>query len=490
MLAISRIVKTHPFLVAEYEELILDSLDDGDLLIRQRALEVISLMATKRNVGHIIEKLLNQIISNNNDNQDGDMNFYQVSKYYKRLVCQHIIDICTRNNYETIPSYNWLLELIMTLGNLTPSTKNDQLGNKLMQTYVDITLNMTGMKEYSIGLMNNLLLDYINSQSNEDTIINNNLIICSIYLCGTFSIDLKNYEILIKNLVNFSLTFNNFNSLVKGLCVQSSAKIFAIYAMIIANEWNDNEGDEGKEENLNNLRKIFDICECVNENLDNFLNDSNSNLDVDVEERVIGYKQLLNVMMSELNIKIVNKNETNECPKSLYLLSSLYINANENNEEDEEIDLNLNEWIFESESKDINESEDEERKIIKKSEKKEKKKRKEKQSESHDKGNNDEQQVKIKKNKEKRYEEIKHNPYYLKNDNNTNNNNNNNELDELDDIPIVKLNNNDSSLSLLKDQNLKSNPTTTNPELELENEPRAIESGNVSKVVKKKKSTK
>ena len=44
LLALAKIVSTHPHLVAEYESRILASLDDQDLSIRMRALDLISAM--------------------------------------------------------------------------------------------------------------------------------------------------------------------------------------------------------------------------------------------------------------------------------------------------------------------------------------------------------------------------------------------------------------------------------------------------------------
>lgn len=42
-----KIVPTHPHMVAEYQEEILESLDDSDVSIRMRALELVSSMVSQ-----------------------------------------------------------------------------------------------------------------------------------------------------------------------------------------------------------------------------------------------------------------------------------------------------------------------------------------------------------------------------------------------------------------------------------------------------------
>ena len=44
LLALVKIVPTHPHLVAEYQEVILASVDDQDMSIRMRALDLVSAM--------------------------------------------------------------------------------------------------------------------------------------------------------------------------------------------------------------------------------------------------------------------------------------------------------------------------------------------------------------------------------------------------------------------------------------------------------------
>ena len=46
LLALVKIVPSHPYLVAEYQEVIMSSVNDQDISIRMRALDLISAMAS------------------------------------------------------------------------------------------------------------------------------------------------------------------------------------------------------------------------------------------------------------------------------------------------------------------------------------------------------------------------------------------------------------------------------------------------------------
>lgn len=48
LLAMVKIVPTHPHLIADYQDEILQSLDDEDVSIRMRALELVSSMVSPR----------------------------------------------------------------------------------------------------------------------------------------------------------------------------------------------------------------------------------------------------------------------------------------------------------------------------------------------------------------------------------------------------------------------------------------------------------
>lgn len=52
LLAMAKIVPSHPELVAEYQDMIMSSVDDQDISIRMRALDLVSAMVRYINYGH------------------------------------------------------------------------------------------------------------------------------------------------------------------------------------------------------------------------------------------------------------------------------------------------------------------------------------------------------------------------------------------------------------------------------------------------------
>jgi len=62
LLALVKIVPSHPHLVADYQDEILESVDDADVSIRMRALELASAMVNRSNVREIVSQLLSHLV--------------------------------------------------------------------------------------------------------------------------------------------------------------------------------------------------------------------------------------------------------------------------------------------------------------------------------------------------------------------------------------------------------------------------------------------
>lgn len=62
LLAMAKIVPTHPYLVAEYQDTILSSLNDQDISIRMRALDLVSAMTNRSNLQSIVQQVLSHLV--------------------------------------------------------------------------------------------------------------------------------------------------------------------------------------------------------------------------------------------------------------------------------------------------------------------------------------------------------------------------------------------------------------------------------------------
>jgi AP-3 complex subunit delta-1 len=61
LLGLHKLMRAHPRVVAEHKDLILDCLKDDDVTIRQRALDLITSMVSKRNLTGIVRRLIDHL---------------------------------------------------------------------------------------------------------------------------------------------------------------------------------------------------------------------------------------------------------------------------------------------------------------------------------------------------------------------------------------------------------------------------------------------
>ncbi|KAG8757361.1 AP-3 complex subunit delta [Serendipita sp. 396] len=111
MMAMVKIVPIRPELVAEHQAVILNSLDDFDISIRMRALELICSML----LSHLVkaseksESLpsASETLSRSLQGSSGATTVYTTA--YRTEVATRVIDMCSKNMYENVQDFDWYL---------------------------------------------------------------------------------------------------------------------------------------------------------------------------------------------------------------------------------------------------------------------------------------------------------------------------------------------------------------------------------------------
>ncbi|RKF62559.1 AP-3 complex subunit delta-1 [Erysiphe neolycopersici] len=149
LLAFNKIVITHPSLVAQQEDVIMECIDSPDLSIRLRALDVVVGMVNNDNLVSIISRLMRQLkdsLSGNSEKIDeqpkpiemisdlddessesmiGRHTFSSEALFvpddYKLDVVSRILDMCSSNNYSNLMDFDWYINVLVQLIHLIPS---------------------------------------------------------------------------------------------------------------------------------------------------------------------------------------------------------------------------------------------------------------------------------------------------------------------------------------------------------------------------------
>lgn len=150
LLAFNRIVVTHPFLVAQQEDVILECIDSEDITIRIKALDLVQGMVSSDNLVSIVSRLMRQLKASSTAlgqqqngiegqdveaDSDGEASA-DPSRRRKTLeatpplpddytvdVIGRILRMCSQNNYANIVDFDWFIDVLSQLVRIAPAPR-------------------------------------------------------------------------------------------------------------------------------------------------------------------------------------------------------------------------------------------------------------------------------------------------------------------------------------------------------------------------------
>lgn len=139
---------THPQLVAEQEDVIIDCIDSEDMTIRMKALDLVQGMVSSDNLVSIVSRLMRQLKAsssaaavnqrNGSPLQDpdatsddeaslrrptsskADQPAAPLPEDYTTDVIGRILDMCSKNNYEHLVDFEWYIDVLIQLVRVAP----------------------------------------------------------------------------------------------------------------------------------------------------------------------------------------------------------------------------------------------------------------------------------------------------------------------------------------------------------------------------------
>ncbi|CAI7588075.1 unnamed protein product [Penicillium discolor] len=135
LLALNRIVATHPTLVSMQQDVIMDCLDDADVSIRLQALELAVGMVSSDSLQPVVNRLLDQLQQASApaaelvDSSESPKAPLLWPNDYQTEVVHRILDLCSQKNYSEIVDFEWYVAVLVQLvGLLPPSESEDEWG--------------------------------------------------------------------------------------------------------------------------------------------------------------------------------------------------------------------------------------------------------------------------------------------------------------------------------------------------------------------------
>ena len=139
LLALARLMKIAPKAVQEHKDTVLACLDDEDITIRQRALDLTVGMVNKRNIADIVKKLMEKLTE-----ADGS---------YRDDLIDKIITICSQDNYIYLTDFEWYISVLVELTRIHGTKHGKRISDQLM----DVCIRVKIIREYGVLSMVSLL---------------------------------------------------------------------------------------------------------------------------------------------------------------------------------------------------------------------------------------------------------------------------------------------------------------------------------------------
>uniref|UniRef100_A0A6I8Q5Y7 Adaptor-related protein complex 3 subunit delta 1 n=1 Tax=Xenopus tropicalis TaxID=8364 RepID=A0A6I8Q5Y7_XENTR len=170
LLAMSKILKTHPKSVQSHKDLILQCLDDKDESIRLRALDLLYGMVSKKNLMEIVKKLMIHV-----DKAEGTA--------YRDELLTKIIDICSQSNYQYITNFEWYISILVELTRL----EGTRHGHLIAAQMLDVAIRVKAIRRFAVSQMATLLDNAHLLASNTQRNGICEVLYAAAWICGEFS---------------------------------------------------------------------------------------------------------------------------------------------------------------------------------------------------------------------------------------------------------------------------------------------------------------
>ncbi|CAL1694631.1 unnamed protein product [Somion occarium] len=294
LMAMVRIVPSHPHLVAEYQDMILASVDDQDISIRMRALDLVTTMANSHNLQPIVQQLLSHLVKNESSTlpsavQSLAQHGTQItsksivspsqSPAYRLTLSQRILSLCSQNTYENVVDFEWYLSVLVDLAYVA----SVDIGAQIRDQLVDVTARVRGARRFAVSLMVKLLCD--------DSFLNNagepgscsEVLWAAAWICGEYCGELVEPHKLLTYLLQSRVL--NLDPETIAVYLQAALKIFGVWTAELADRWDNDD-----------LPKVRQMVDTIIDRISDFV----SNQDIEVQERAANMLQLFTFVRADL----------------------------------------------------------------------------------------------------------------------------------------------------------------------------------------------
>lgn len=320
LLALGKLIPTHPHLVALHQDTVLASIRHPDLTIRLRALDLACQLATSRTA---LREILDALLAYIEDSSENDMPTASASLYhtldgdaatafvgsadeFRAQVAASILDLGGAHNYLLVGDMSWYLSVLIRLAPLavTASRVADQL--------IDIAYRCAAVRPAACALLEAHLANVTLFDPAHPAV---ELVRAGAWVCGEYVDEVRDAAHLARTLVQDALL--SLPPRTAAVAVHAALKLCAHYAATLADDWNADKH-----------ATLLELLTYLDAHLSRLVHHF---ADVEVQERAREARQLLELMRNGLGPPPPRQatagpwadEDAPEVPRALHLLHPL-----------------------------------------------------------------------------------------------------------------------------------------------------------------------
>ncbi|ORZ00266.1 adaptin N terminal region-domain-containing protein [Syncephalastrum racemosum] len=300
LLAMSRMLSTHPKLISEHKDIILECIDDDDFSIRLRALDLVVGMANRKSLIDIVKRLIAHLAPPENYGPESlHVASSVLDPVYRTDIINRIVFICSQNQYRNISNFDWYITVLVGLAHVSGVNVGETLTNQLM----DVSVRVKSVRPFAVQQMSRLLSDeqFLKTAKKRDT--NIEVLSAAAWICGEYCGYLDNVPSTLECLLTPFVV--DLPVKVQSLYVHNIIKIYAFWVNELVDQWNFELQNE-----------FVKVTEVMKEKMDMFTRTS----DLEVQERAWNAKAIFGLILDV----IVSRQTGEEPPLVLRGLPELF----------------------------------------------------------------------------------------------------------------------------------------------------------------------
>ncbi|KAG8525425.1 uncharacterized protein KY384_009069 [Bacidia gigantensis] len=342
LLAFSKIVASHPHLVAMQEDVIMSCIDDPDISIRLKALDLSAKIISSENLMPMIERLMKQLqeapyskrsqqhnewlqtdVEPTADSDEEDptepLRIDDSSRgeqqalptEHRTMIIRHILEMCSHDTYSNMLDFEWYVTLLLRLFKVAPSgfalsansgtakqasnlPQKDQdifqaIGRQLQNVAVRVVDVRPNAVEAAVSLLTSA---HIGESSLSHVSVGKSILVPAAWIAGEYVRDHSDASMILNALLH--PTMISFPSGVICSYLQAIPKVFA-YLMS-----NDILVWDGERRTMTRLQMTRIV---------NFLEPLSKNSNLDVQERAVQFLELFKVGLQAISYEEDGSNQ-------------------------------------------------------------------------------------------------------------------------------------------------------------------------------------